>query len=231
MREVQTALELYNQKHNRYPERCVVAGENWSGQTGTSYECDDGTNQYIVGDTGRLFNEFLVTLPQDDVLNGSDSGYVYTVNADGSVYKFMAKNTVEADDSIDYNHPFKSCDRTYDLFSLGGGAKADLTGFGYAQSCNPAHSAGNPGNVQCDISICDRLYTGINYNSMVLANGGFSSSHWCVDGQSQFETTYAVWGGLATMDNTAFFGSDATSKMRARVYVEDQTERVICEIQ
>ena len=105
LRNMQNALELYKLKNGHYPERCDVTGENWSGQLDTDYECDDGSNQYIVG----LAPEFIPVLPTDQKLNGFNSGYVYTTNTDGTVYKLMAKKTVE-NEEVDYNHEFKSCD-------------------------------------------------------------------------------------------------------------------------
>ena len=105
LRTLQSAVELYKQKNGRYPAGCRGAG-TWSGQTGTSYACASG-NQYIVG----LAPEFIRALPTDKKLLDANSGYVYTTNADGTVYKIMAKRTVE-DDVVNYSHPFKSCDAT-----------------------------------------------------------------------------------------------------------------------
>ncbi len=110
LREVQSALELYKLRYGRYPEGCNGPGR-WSGQAGTNYACPSG-NEYIVG----LAPDFLPLLPLDSNRNGADSGYVYTTDADGKVYKFMARNTVETD-TVDYTHEFKSCDVT----TTGGG--------------------------------------------------------------------------------------------------------------
>ena len=109
LRQVQTALGLYKNRHGRYPEGCNAA-ESWSGQTGTDYACGSTNAPYILGNIGegRAFAEFMVNLPTDPKLNEDDSGYVYTVNSDGSVYKFMAKNTVEAE-VVTADHPFTSC--------------------------------------------------------------------------------------------------------------------------
>lgn len=103
LRNVQSALELYKNKNGRYPAGCRPVG-SWSGQTGSAYPCPSG-NQYIVG----LAPEFLPTLPVDSKLNGSNSGYVYATNANGTVYKFMALATVESE-VVTYDHEFKSCD-------------------------------------------------------------------------------------------------------------------------
>jgi len=88
--KVQAAIELYKQRNGRYPAGCNGAGV-WSGQQGTMYACPGGSTQYIVG----LAPEFTPTLPADKKLNGNDSGYVYSVDAAGTVYKFEAKKTVE----------------------------------------------------------------------------------------------------------------------------------------
>ncbi len=102
---LQNAIELYKNKNGRYPTGCNAAG-SWSGQTGSSYACASG-NQYIVG----LAPEFIPTLPIDPKLNGNNSGYVYTTNTDGTVYKIMSKNTVESEIVNDAND-FRSCDVT-----------------------------------------------------------------------------------------------------------------------
>ncbi|MCA9354956.1 type II secretion system protein [Candidatus Kaiserbacteria bacterium] len=112
LREVQAALELYKNEHGRYPAACNGAAgwssteTGWSGQTGTTFGCTSGS-QYIVG----LVPKYIPALPVDPKLNGNNSGYVYAVNADGTVYKFMAKRTVESE-LVDYKHAFKSCDST-----------------------------------------------------------------------------------------------------------------------
>lgn len=92
---LQAAIELYKQKYGRYPAACngpttAPNTTNWSGEAGSAYACPSG-NQYIVG----LAPEFVRVLPSDPRRNGSASGYVYTTNADGTVYKLMVLNTLE----------------------------------------------------------------------------------------------------------------------------------------
>jgi len=111
IRNVQSALELYRNKYGNYPAGCNAVG-SWSGQAGTSYACSSG-NQYIVG----LAPEFLPTLPVDTKLNGLNSGYVYTTNAEGTVYKFMARGTVESE-IVTFDHEFKSCDADNSISSV-----------------------------------------------------------------------------------------------------------------
>ena len=200
LRLVQTALELYKQKYGRYPERCANS-QNWSGESGSNYACDTG-NEYIIG----LAPEFIPTLPRDPRPLGGDTGYMYTVNNDGSVYKFMSKNTVESE-IVDFNHAFKSCDRT------------ELSGV----ACEPAHSSFPFPTYRCDVGVCDTRYTSNQYNGNSLG-----PPNECFETDPQFQSSYAVWGGTATMDQAVFAGSDETSRMRARVYTERQTESIVC---
>lgn len=104
LRTLQAAVELYKQKNGRYPAGCRGPGV-WSGQIGTQYACADGSNQYIIG----LAPTFIPKMPNDRRLNGTDSGYVYTTNTDGTVYKIEAKKTVESE-IINWDHPLRSCD-------------------------------------------------------------------------------------------------------------------------
>lgn len=105
LRNLQNAIELYKNFNGHYPAGCNGAGA-WSGQTGTTYACGSG-NQYIVD----LAPQFIPALPKDPKLNGNDSGYIYTVNNDGTSYKLLVARTVESE-QVDYDHTFKSCDAT-----------------------------------------------------------------------------------------------------------------------
>jgi prepilin-type N-terminal cleavage/methylation domain-containing protein len=104
LRTVQSAIELYKQRYGRYPARCANS-QSWSGQLGTQYACADGSGQYIVG----LAPEFMPSLPKDGRLPDTNSGYVYAVNAAGTVYKLAARRAVETE-QVSYGHPLKSCD-------------------------------------------------------------------------------------------------------------------------
>lgn len=174
LRIVQSALELYKLKYNRYPEGCNGPGV-WSGQIGSSYQCSATNNEYIVG----LAPEFIPTLPQDPTVTSGNRGYVYTTNTDGTVYKFMAKSTVESE-IVQRGHEFQSCD-----VNTSGGSAAGI--------CNT--SAGG---------------------SLNNLNG------WCDQNNNgpqgiQFDTSYAVWGGIAP----PAAGNSA----------EVNTEAIICDIQ
>jgi len=106
LRNLQTAIELYKNENGRYPEGCRGPNQ-WSGQTGTTYACASG-NQYIVG----LAPEYIPVLPVDPKkIEVANSGYMYTVNPEGTVYKIMVKNTVESE-VVTYEHEFKSCQVT-----------------------------------------------------------------------------------------------------------------------
>jgi prepilin-type N-terminal cleavage/methylation domain-containing protein len=104
LRNLQSALELYKLEYGRYPAGCRATGE-WSGQLGTAFACPLGSGQYIVG----LAPEFIPVLPIDPRLNGVSSGYVYSVDAEGNVYKLMALSTIESE-TVTYSNPFSRCD-------------------------------------------------------------------------------------------------------------------------
>jgi hypothetical protein len=165
---MQSALELYKQKNGRYPSRCTNAtpatSGSWSGQEGTNYACVVG-QQYIVG----LAPEFIPALPRDPRLLDTQSGYVYTVNSDGSVYKLMAKRTVESE-TVTYAHALRSC---------------DISNSGQV-ACTADVQPKDPSNDSaCDVAMCDRVHN--TYNKPV----------WCEETDVGFQTTYAVWGGYA----------------------------------
>jgi prepilin-type N-terminal cleavage/methylation domain-containing protein len=158
LRTLQSAIELYKQRYGRYPDGCNGPG-NWSGQADTNHRCNGnsgiyaayaGTGQYIIGhQAGISFApEFIPALPQDKRLaatNPGDSGYVYTVNTAGTVYKLEARRTVE-DDTVTYSHPLKSCDAnnsSRDLSSLQYYSDAPLCNYVYASNGKPAHCLEN----------------------------------------------------------------------------------------
>jgi prepilin-type N-terminal cleavage/methylation domain-containing protein len=170
LRTLQSAIELYKGKYGRYPAGCNAAG-TWSGQTGTAYACSSG-NQYIVG----LAPEFIPVLPQDPKINGSTSGYVYTTNIAGTVYKLMAKNTVEAE-TVTATHPFRSCE-----ISSSGQVPCSA-------STEPPDPVSAP---MCDVSICDRVHN------------SYSLPPHCDPNTTLFQKTYAVWGGYASNPSLTF---------------------------
>jgi len=104
LRNLQSAIETYRNENGRYPSGCRAPG-NWSGQQGSSFACGGGSTQYI----SNLAPKFIPVLPVDPKPVSGASGYVYQTNADGSVYKLKALNTVESE-TVTYQHPFKPCD-------------------------------------------------------------------------------------------------------------------------
>lgn len=185
LRTLQSAIELYKTKYGIYPDRCPnltpgLAG-GWSGQTGTDFACTSG-NEYITGraDTNdydgdgdkteilKFTPDFIPVLPRDPKASSGNFGYVYTVNAQGTVYKLMAKKTVESE-TVDYNHPFKSCDATYSSLGVCDDTDPSFTkpvwceetdtGFqtsygvwgGYANETTPARIERFTEDVTCDI--------------------------------------------------------------------------------
>ncbi len=123
LRTLQSAIELYKNKYGRYPAQCAGGSGGWSGQQSTNFACSGGDTQYIVGhvdvndwdgdgDITERFSfapEFISVLPIDPKKGTGDYGYVYRTNANGTVYKLMAMNSVESE-SVSNTHLFKSCD-------------------------------------------------------------------------------------------------------------------------
>lgn len=98
LRNLQTAIEQFKRKNNRYPAMGYTAGD------GISSEADGAT--YITG----LAPEFISVLPHD-ARRGTALGYAYVTNAMGTSYKIMAVGTVESE-TVTSTHPMKSCDTT-----------------------------------------------------------------------------------------------------------------------
>jgi type II secretory pathway pseudopilin PulG len=108
LRLLEGAVERYKMKYGEYPTGCNGANE-WSAQTvdnDSSHKCTSG-GQYIIG----LAPEFIPVLPVDPNPNGSNSGYMYYSNSDGTAYKLVVYNSVEAEvDSA--RTKFEACDRS-----------------------------------------------------------------------------------------------------------------------
>ncbi len=141
LQTMQSAIELYKNKYGRYPAQCATSGtsaEGWSGQLGTYYECTGTNTQYIVG----LAPEFIPVLPKDPKLNGPASGYAYRVNTAGTVYKLMARSTVESE-NVNWAHKFSSCN-----VISGQGASNDILSGGWCVTGISWSSNSKP--PQCD---------------------------------------------------------------------------------
>lgn len=175
LREMQAAVELYKQRHGRYPEACGSpprVAPQWAGEILGPHECfttgatATRTPQYIVGANGRWFTDFMDRLPSDPA-RGSGEGYAYMTNAEGTVYKIIAMNTVESE-VVSVSHPLKSCDVKPD--ELGSNIDIRIVGL-----CGARPSGGTAAM----ITTADDCHP-----EGTLTN-------------DRFETSYAVWGGFA----------------------------------
>lgn len=158
LRTLQSAIELYKNDNGRYPEGCNAPGSigNWSGEPGSAYPCASGSSQYIVG----LAPKYIPTLPTDPKLNGA-SGYMYTVDAEGMVYKIMAENTVESED-VDALHPFARCGNVADGSTECASVPTAVTGN------QPYNTAGNTPN-ECQYNV---------YKNDYALSGGYANGGW-----------------------------------------------------
>lgn len=176
LRALQNSVELYKSKYGRYPEGCRGA-DQWSGQSGTTYACASGNN-YIVGATGRFFNQYIAALPTDPRLNGTNSGYVYRTNAAGTVYKIMAMNTVESE-QVAYGDPLQSCD-----------IKPNSSG----QIVSPTASTIDTWGWCSIATLAAREPSGAIGSYDVIPQCRRATD----GGNGRFEISYGVWGGFAS---------------------------------
>lgn len=193
LRALQSAVELYKLKYGRYPAGCRDTTSswtgNWSGQAGSGYQCASG-NQYIVG----LAPEFIPVLPTDPKLNPAfaNSGYVYTTNPEGTVYKIMALNTVETE-----------------VVQIGIGIGIDP---------HPMSRCGDMGSSFAECAAVPANPTGIQaYNTV-----GSTPFHCQASNQSEWGNDYAVYGGFAPGGNWPYVGGSYRDSERAREHYSDQ---------
>jgi prepilin-type N-terminal cleavage/methylation domain-containing protein len=219
---VQAALELYKQENGRYPAGCNGAsGDGWSGEQGPSsspYDdrCSGGDTQYIVG----LAPKYIKVLPKDPKPGSGDYGYVYRTNAQGTVYKFVARKSVESEFLVDIvsNFNFKACDIVGDrdaaISQTPAGVNECTTWSEYIDNQVPMQGG------RCALGICNQYYNGGGYNRPALdcelVNIGTP-----VGGSNK--TSYAVWGGYANPADVAGAISDEEK-------VERGTEQIICDM-
>jgi prepilin-type N-terminal cleavage/methylation domain-containing protein len=109
LRNLQTAIEMYRKDNGRYPAGCR-GPDMWSGQIGSNVACNPASKDYIIG----LAPKYIKALPSDEKLNGTDSGFMYWTNTEGTVYKARAYRTVESE-TVTFEHPLKPCDIRADL--------------------------------------------------------------------------------------------------------------------
>jgi type II secretion system protein G len=118
LRNLQIAIEQYKQKNGRYPAMAYSSGD------GISSEADGAV--YITG----LAPQFITVLPKD-TRRGSNQGYAYTTNSEGTSYKVFALGTVESE-TVTSAHPMKSCDTTADICNGSCSIGASLQSTSYA---------------------------------------------------------------------------------------------------
>ncbi len=224
LRLVQNALELYKLDHGRYPEGCNPADpgnpdnpENWSGQLGTNFECPDGGSDYIRGDVSRPFSPgYLPTLPTDPKLNGLNSGYMYLTNRQGTVYKFIVRNTIESEVYNGYGHEFQACDVVYDP---NGQLRSAIMPAPPPSGCesyfnSPLPREMNPPSQRCALGTCNMIRIG---NSFYRPQDALNECQ-----ISNIGTSLAVWGGYTDPKELNSLGSDDAGK------VEHGREKIIC---
>lgn len=210
LRLVQNALELYKLEHGRYPEGCNGAnGDAWSGESKYADKCAGGGADYIRGAVGRGFApEFIPVLPKDPRPGTADAdyGYVYRTNAQGTVYKFVARNSVETE-TVNYSTEFSPCD--VKIVSGVLFATTPITGLPQegASGGNPAYAYGS----------CNRLSNGA---------GGWINLALSDCSLANIAESYAVWGGYADPVHVPLAGSIDTNEEK----VEYGTEQVICDM-
>lgn len=184
LRALQSAIETYKNREGHYPAGCNTAG-NWSGQVGSGFACPGGSTQYITD----LAPEYISVLPVDPKVGtaagGSGYGYMYVTNAEGTVYKIMAMNSVEADTSLStlegYKNPFKSCD-----------IKPRINAAGEAD----ALETGN--------SMCYNAFDAQEGNRVTLTRCSREDPN-----DLRFSKSYGLWGGYAE-PNSSYRGVDVS---------------------
>ncbi len=191
---LQNAIELYKNKNGEYPLACKGAN-TWSGQQGTDYACPGGSAQYIVG----LAPEFIPVLPQEKKLNGTNSGYIYRVNGNGTVYKLKAHRTVESE-VVTYTHEFKPCDiRVTSNPSTGG----------FITSSQDIDTVGWCGSVRFDSLAGD-----------IAPLCRFNTEDW--------QISYGVWGGIAPLRGRTTLAGLTSADHAIKSNAVEDTATVIC---
>jgi prepilin-type N-terminal cleavage/methylation domain-containing protein len=213
---VQNALELYKQENGRYPAGCN--GANWSGESSYAYKCPGSDTQYIVG----LAPKYLSVLPKDPKkgVANSDYGYVYRTNAAGTVYKFVARESVETE-TVDYDSEFSPCDVVTVSSNLG----MNIGGGNYmaCPASTPSYITANEERNMCAYAICNNVNSGAGLNCQ-SANGYNDIADYNDCLPANISHSYAVWGGYSNPD-------EAVSNLITNdLKVECFTEKVLCDM-
>jgi prepilin-type N-terminal cleavage/methylation domain-containing protein len=213
---VQAALELYKQENGRYPAGCKgTNGEEWSGEIGTNYVCPGGSSQYIVD----LAPKYIKVLPTDPKPGTGDYGYVYRTNTNGSVYKLVARNSVETE-TVAYTSDFAACDIVF----VGSDAHVDVANWSDCPASSVPFVTEKAEYNRCAYSVCAVANT--NNNACSNSNANYKRYiHYDDCLSTNIEKSYAVWGGYGNP-------SDATTGViyDAGLKVECVTEQVICDM-
>ncbi len=211
---LQNAIELYKNDNGRYPAGCNGAG-NWSAQSSaTAFDCPAG-QQYIEGHTAGITfaPKYIKVLPTDprpaaSESNGSGSdvahsGYMYITNAEGTVYKLMARNTVETE-LLNYDSDFKACDVVEDLNNVDGD--------------------NNSMTVDCGLTDIPQegSWCGMGSCNIYFNNPGYSRPATGCN-QVGIRYSYAVKGGYADPEDVGGAVNDALK-------VERGTEQIVCDM-
>lgn len=92
MKQIQNALDLYNNDHKEYSKTTFSGGEyQWQGT------CSDYGSFGVTGASGyipNLASEYIAVLPKDPGVETRDHCYIY--KSDGKDYKLKAHLTVES---------------------------------------------------------------------------------------------------------------------------------------
>ncbi len=107
LRQVEIALENFRRDQGRYP----VAGCDVTAVDNVFEASQNDCDQYIGGlpdGTQSFVPAYIPELPVDPRAPDGE-GFVYITNSDGTVFKFMARSSVEAE-IVGLGHPLQSCD-------------------------------------------------------------------------------------------------------------------------
>jgi type II secretory pathway pseudopilin PulG len=143
LRNLAIAIENYKRKEGRYPSQGDLDDGGWSIQD------ISGTGTEFIQD---LFPEYVTTMPKDPLPDSGD-GYAYRTNADGTVYKLMARGTVESI-TVTADHPLAPC--SDDLCSCNDeDSAAYQTSFavwgGFANEADPDEVRSKTADVICEL--------------------------------------------------------------------------------
>ena len=119
LRAVAMALESYKRREGSYPSQPSCGSGGWA----TEEACGDG---YI----NDLWPQYIDELPQDP-RRGDADGYSYRTNGDGSVFKLMARGTVESE-TVTSDHSLAPCDMSADWCESDCNENSDIFQTSYA---------------------------------------------------------------------------------------------------